>query len=128
MRIGPPHRRRAAAHRLEQQPASNLHTCWSMNFVADQLFDGRKFRSLTIVDNYSHQCLAIEVDQGIKGEQVVAVMERLKQEHNRIPRYIKVDNGSEFISKVLGKWAYDNHHNRARFSTLAGPINAPLKA
>ena len=73
-----PRRNRAAAHHLQQQPACSLHACWSMDFVADQLFDGRKFRSLTIVDNYSRQCMAIEVDQGIKGEQVVAVMERLK--------------------------------------------------
>ncbi|TPE42444.1 transposase family protein [Pontibacter mangrovi] len=79
-----------------------------MDFVADQLFDGRKFRGLTVVDNYSRQCLAIEVDQGIKGEQVVAVMERLKQQHGRVPERIKVDNGSEFISKALDRWAYDN--------------------
>jgi putative transposase len=79
-----------------------------MDFVADQLFDGRKFRGLTVVDNYSRQCLAIEVDQGIKGDQVVAVMERLKQEHDTVPERIKVDNGSEFISKALDKWAYDN--------------------
>lgn len=76
--------------------------------MADQLFDGRKFRSLTVVDNYSRRCLAIEVDQGIKGEQVVAVMERLKQQHGRVPGRIKVDNGSEFISRALDKWAYDN--------------------
>lgn len=41
-----PRRNRAAAHRLQQQPACSLHACWSMDFVADQLFDGRKFRSL----------------------------------------------------------------------------------
>jgi putative transposase len=79
-----------------------------MDFVADQLFDCRKFRSLTVVDNYSRQCLAIEVDQGIKGEQVVAVMERLRAEHGTVPQRIKVDNGSEFISKALDRWAYDN--------------------
>lgn len=103
-----PRRCRTAAHRLEQVPATNLHACWSMDFVADQLFDGRKFRSLTVVDNYSRKCLAIEVDQGIKGEQVVAVMERLKQQHGRVPERIKVDNGSEFISKALDRWAYEN--------------------
>jgi putative transposase len=46
-----PHRSRAAAHRLQQQPASSLHACWNMNFVADQPFDGRKFRGLSVVDN-----------------------------------------------------------------------------
>lgn len=76
--------------------------------MADQLFDGRMFRSLTVVDNHSRRCLAIEVDQGIRGEQVMAVMERLKQELGRVPDRIKVGNGSEFISKAMDKWAYDN--------------------
>lgn len=103
-----PRRNRAAAHRLEQQPATSLHMSWSMDFVEDQLFNGRKFRSLTLVDNYSRQCLAIEVDQSIKAEQVVAVVERLKEAYGTTPKLIKVDNGSEFISKALDKWAYDN--------------------
>jgi len=103
-----PKRNRAGAHRMERVPASCLHECWSMDFVADQLFDGRKFRSLTIVDNYSRLCLGIYPDQGIKGEQVVKVLDRLKEESNALPKKIRVDNGSEFISKVLDKWAYDN--------------------
>jgi putative transposase len=96
-----------------------------MDFVADQLFDGRKFRGLTVVDNFSRQCLAIEVDQGIKGEQVVAVMERLKEEHGRVPERIKVDNGSEFISKVLDKWAYDNQVT-LDFSRPGKPTDNPF--
>jgi putative transposase len=103
-----PRRCRAAAHRLQQQPATSLHASWSMDFVADQLFNGRRFRSLTLVDNFSRQCLAIEVDQSIKAEQVVAVVERLKAAYGTTPQLIKVDNGSEFISKALDKWAYDN--------------------
>ena len=68
-----------------------------MDFVADNLSRGRKFRALTVVDNYSRKCLAIYADQGIKGEQVVAVMEQVTQE-NGFPRNIRVDNVSEFIS------------------------------
>jgi putative transposase len=120
-----PRRNRAAAHRLDPMPASKLHACWSMDFVADQLFNGRKFRSLTLVDNYSRQCLAIEVDQGIKAEQVVAVMERLKAQHGTLPERIKVDNGSEFISKALDKWAYDNHVI-LDFSRLGKPTDNPF--
>lgn len=103
-----PKRNRAGAHRQERLLALNLHECWSMDFVSDQLFDGRKFRSLTIVDNYTRLCLDIYPDQGIKGEQVVMVLDRLKEECNAVPQKIKVDNGSEFISKALDKWAYDN--------------------
>lgn len=79
-----------------------------MDFVSDQLFDGWKFRSLTIVDNYTRFCLDIYPEEGIKGEQVVKVPERLKQEFKAVPEKIRVYNGSEFISKALDKWAYDN--------------------
>jgi len=49
-----------------------------MDFVSDQLFDGRRFRALTLVDNYSRECLEIEVGQNLKGIDVVAVMEQIK--------------------------------------------------
>jgi putative transposase len=78
-----------------------------MDFVADQLFDGRKIRSLTIVDNFSRQCVAIHVGQSLKGDDVVEVLERLKVVSLTVPSRIQVDNGSEFISKALDKWAYD---------------------
>jgi len=78
-----------------------------MDFVADNLFDGRKIRALTIVDNFSRQCLAIHMGQSLKGEDVVAVMQRLHQRLGVVPERIQVDNGSEFISKALDRWAYD---------------------
>lgn len=102
-----PKRNRAGTHRLERVPPSHLHKCWSVDFVSDQLFDGRKFRSLTIVYNYTRFCLDIYPEQGIKVEQVVTVLEKLKQELKAVPEKIRVDNGSEFISKALDKWAYD---------------------
>ena len=77
-----------------------------MDFVADNLFNGRRIRALTVVDNFSRECLAIEVGQGLRGEDVVAVMERLKQMQHRIPHRLQTDNGSEFISRDLDLWAY----------------------
>ena len=76
-----------------------------MDFVPDQrsdarLFDGRKFRALTIVDNFSRKCLTIQVGQSIKGMDMVEVMGRIRQENGAVPQRIKVDNGSEFISKL----------------------------
>ena len=103
-----PRRNRTASHRLERPQLSNIHQSWSMDFVADQLFDGRKIRALTIVDNYSRKCLAIHVGQSLKGEDVVAVMNQLKVVNLAVPNRIQVDNGSEFISKALDKWCYDN--------------------
>jgi putative transposase len=79
-----------------------------MDFVADQLFDGRKFRALTLVDNFSRQCMAIRVGQSIRGIDVVRIMEDIKTEHKIIPERIQVDNGSEFISKDFDRWAYEN--------------------
>ncbi|MCF2446928.1 IS3 family transposase [Dyadobacter sp. CY345] len=103
-----PRRSRAASQRLDRPQLSNIHQSWSMDFVADQLFDGRKIRALTVVDNFSRQCLAIHVGQSLKGEDVVAVMNQIKIVNLTVPNRIQVDNGAEFISKALDKWCYDN--------------------
>ena len=80
-----------------------------MDFVADNLFNGCKIRSLIMVESYSCQCLAIHVGQSLKGEDVVAVMTCLQQELGLVPERSQVDNGSAFISKALDRWAYDQH-------------------
>jgi putative transposase len=103
-----PRRSKAAAHRQQRPLLTGPHQCWSMDFVSDELFDGRRFRALTLVDNYSRECLEIAVGQSLKGFDVVAVMERIKELRGVVPKRIQVDNGSEFISKALDKWAYDN--------------------
>ena len=78
-----------------------------MDFVSDAPFDGGWFRALTVLDALTREALAIEVDQGIKGDQVVAVMTRLALIRGA-PRTIRVDNGPEFVSKALDRWAYEN--------------------
>ena len=103
-----PRRSVAAAHRLERPELSSIDQCWSMDFVADNLFNGRRIRALTVVDNFSRECLAIRVDRAIKGHDVVDLMEHLKTAHKRCPTRIQTDNGSEFISRTLDKWAYEN--------------------
>jgi putative transposase len=92
-----------------------------MDFVADSLFDGRRFRALTIVDNFSRECLAIEAGQSITGKEVSAVVERLVMERG-VPDRIQCDNGSEFISRVLDKWAYD-HGVTMDFSRPGKPMD-----
>lgn len=67
---------------------------WSMDFVSDALFDGRRLRALTVVDAYTREALAIDVDQGIKGEQVVAAMGGIAL-WRVAPRTIRVDYGPE---------------------------------
>ena len=73
-----------------------------MDFVTDSLLNGQRFRALTVVDNFSRECLALEVGQHIWGEDVVRVMDQLKATR-RVPRSIYVDNEPEFISKELDK-------------------------
>ena len=78
---------------------------WSMDFIHDKLWEGRKFRALSIVDTFTHECLALEVDTSLGGERVKRVLERLTAERG-LPATITVDNGPEFISKVMDEWAY----------------------
>lgn len=107
LRAKRPKRRVSAAHREKRPPASEVNERWSMDFVTDSLFNGRRFRCLTAVDNYSRECLAIEAGQHIREEDVVKVMNQISFERG-VPRSIHVDNGPEFISKELDKWAYLN--------------------
>jgi putative transposase len=78
---------------------------WSMDFVSDGLADGRRLRCLTIVDDCTRECLAIEVDTSITGTRVKAVLERLADLRS-LPRSITVDHGPEFEGQVLDAWAY----------------------
>ena len=102
-----PRRNRSARLRQPKQAVRSVNEIWSMDFVADALFDGRRLRALTVVDNYTRECLAIEVGQSLKGDDVVNALLRITADRGK-PQTIKVDNGSEFISKVMDRWAYEN--------------------
>jgi putative transposase len=119
-----PRRNRTAAHRLERPTLTHTHQLWSMDFVHDQLFDGRKFRILTVVDNYSRRCHAVHCGQSLRGEDVVSVLEALRKSHKKPPKRIQVDNGSEFISMHMDRWAYD-HDVTLDFSRPGKPTDYP---
>lgn len=102
-----PRRRVAAAHSQERPEVSSMNACWSMDYVADQLFNVQKIRALTVVDNFSRESLAITVDYALKASNVVATMQHL-QAVRGTPKRIQVDNGSEFIPHVLDHWAYEH--------------------
>lgn len=93
--------------------------------MTDQLYDGSRFRALTVVDNYSRKCLAIYAGKSLKGRDVVGVMDSLVTGSRVSPQRIKVDNGSEFISKVLDKWAYENNVE-LDFSRSGKPTDNPF--
>ncbi len=67
-----PLRRRMANHRVARPDVTQANDCWSMDFVSDALFNGKRFRALTVMDQYTRECLTIHADQHIKGEQVSA--------------------------------------------------------
>ena len=71
-----------------------------MDLMQDQLFDGRRFRLLTLVDNFTRESLAIEVNQDLGGRHVVDVLQRVAGTR-KLPKTIRVDNGPEFTSKIL---------------------------
>ena len=107
LRTKKPKRHVSCQKRMERAAATEADDSWSMDFVSDELFDGRRIRLLTIVDNFTRESLAIEVDASIGGQRVVEVLSRLNQERGR-PKTIRVDNGPDFTSKRLDQWAYLN--------------------
>lgn len=80
---------------------------WSMDFMADSLESGRSFRTLNVVDDFSRECLGIEVDTSLSGERVSRVLDAIIERRGK-PTRIVVDNGPEFTSKALDQWAYTN--------------------
>jgi putative transposase len=86
-----PRRSRSGRRRQPRKEAFAPNELWGMDFVSDALFDGRRFRALTIVDHYTHECLGIVVDQSLRGEHVADAMTWLAAQRGR-PAAIKVDN------------------------------------
>ncbi len=108
MRRKRPRRNRSCQVRVPRPQANRTNESCSMDFMADQLFDGQRFRLLTLVDNFSRESLAIRVGQRLTGDDVVDVLEQVKEQRGS-PESIRVDNGPEFISRSLDWWAYFNH-------------------
>jgi putative transposase len=99
-------RRKHVAQQRGRGPApTGLTQCWSMDSVHDQLLDGRRFRVLTVVDQWSRQSPILEARVSFTGRHVVAVLEHVTQQLG-YPTSITVDHGTEFISRALEAWAF----------------------
>jgi len=105
LRYKPRRRRCAATNRRERCKATMPNQVWSLDFVADQLVDGRRFRALTVVDVFTRESLAIEVGQSLKGEDVTQVLNRIRAQR-ATPKMLFCDNGTEFTSQAMDLWAY----------------------
>ena len=107
MRRKRPRRNRSCQIRECRTEVKQSNERWSMDFMADQLYCGQRFRLLTLVDNFSRVSLAIHAGKRLTGDHVVQVLESVSKDHG-LPKMIQVDNGPEFISKSLDWWAYWN--------------------
>jgi putative transposase len=102
------HRKRKrfrAEARVPLQMPTQANEVWTMDYTHDELASGRKFRTLNLMDGYTREALALEVDTSLPGLRVVRVLERLR-ERRGTPAAIQVDNGTEFTSRVVDQWAY----------------------
>ena len=97
--------KRAAHERVPLTGAMRPNQRWSMDFVSDRFADGRWFRILTVVDQYTRECLCAYADRSQTGEKVVAQMKHLASARG-VPESITTDNGSEFAGRAMETWAY----------------------
>jgi len=98
-------KRLTRADRIPLPKPSQRRERWSMDFTSDTLADGRNFRTLNIVDDFTRECVAIEVDRSLPGLRVARVLDRLLAMIG-LPQTIVVDNGPEFAGRTLDAWAY----------------------
>jgi putative transposase len=92
---------------MERSTATHPNECWSMDFMSDELYNGQRIRLLTLVDNFTRESMAIEVNVHLGGQRVAEILTLVALERGR-PKKIQVDNGPEFASKKLDQWAYLN--------------------
>ncbi|WP_141755337.1 IS3 family transposase [Burkholderia plantarii] len=100
-------RRRVSVHRPRPQPATTARHVWAYDFVFDACANVQQLKCLTVIDEYTRECLALDVAGSIRSSRVIEVLSRLISEHGA-PRYLRSDNGPEFVSNALLKWATQN--------------------
>lgn len=84
-----------------------VNDIWAMDFVSDQLFDGKRIRLFALMDAYTRESLCIEVDTSLPGKRVARALDRMRDLRG-LPQKIVVDNGPEFTGKVMDQWAFEN--------------------
>ncbi len=114
-------RRKRACHLCVLSPIpTGQNVQWTMNFVANTLLDGRRFRALTVADNFTRDCSTIEADSTLTGSKVVQALARVAKRYG-YPKMDTVNNGSGFASTVLNAWPYTHGVNRG-FIRSGNPV------
>ena len=93
----------ASENGCARRRAEHKDHVWSYDFVMDRTEDGRRLKMMPVVDEYTRECLALEVERSITAEDVIATLARLFEERGE-PRYIRSDNGPEFVATALKRW------------------------
>jgi putative transposase len=114
-------RKHISRARLPKIDVTRINQCWAMDFMSDALFNGRRFRTLTMMDVYSRECLNIYAGNSITGDTVVDILETIRSRRG-LPERIRVDNGPEFVSKALDNYSYLNNI-KLEFSRPGRPVD-----
>lgn len=96
-------RKRVARSRPRPLPALAANQVWAYDFVFDACANGQQLKCLTVIDEFTRECLAIDVAGGIRSARVIEVLSRLVSVHGA-PRYLRSDNGPEFVSRAVLRW------------------------
>src|ERR1039457_2774397 len=96
-------RRRVASGRPRPLPATGVGQLWAYDFVFDACANGQQLKCLTVIDEYTRECLAIDVAGSIRSGRVIETLAKLVSVHGA-PRYLRSDNGPEFVSRAILRW------------------------
>jgi putative transposase len=96
-------RRRVATGRPRPLPATGAGQLWAYDFVFDACANGQQLKCLTVIDEFTRECLAIDVAGSIRSGRVIETLAKLVSVHG-VPRYLRSDNGPEFVSRAILKW------------------------
>ena len=99
-------KRALGTHRPMVLP-DRINERWSLDFVSDAFTDGRRFRILAVIDDYSRECLALVADTSLSGARVARELDIIIGERGSKPKTIVSDNGTEFTSMAILKWCHD---------------------
>ena len=98
-------RRRVASQRPRPLPATGPNQVWAYDFVFDACANGQQLKCLTLIDEWTRESLEIDVQGGIRSGRVIEVLSRLISVHGA-PKYLRSDNGPEFVSRAVLKWLH----------------------
>src|ERR1700757_3570200 len=101
-------RRRVAGIRPRPLPSATHNHVWAYDFVFDACANGQQLKCLTVIDEYTRECLALDVAGSIRSGRVIEVLSKLVSVHGA-PKYLRSDNGPEFVSRAVLRWLSESN-------------------